>query len=116
MRVVHCALIKLIAPLPTAATITRAKDTAFAIGGFDSRIDHVRINRRDRQSNAAQLNCGQSHPQLVPGGAGVGRLVNGAFGPAINQRPVVTTSLVSSRVDRFRMQRVYGYVSDAGVL
>ncbi len=40
-RVVHRRRIKLVAPFPTAAAIARAKDSAAAIGGFDSRIDHV---------------------------------------------------------------------------
>src|SRR5262249_35883000 len=49
--VVHRTAIEFIAPFPTATAIWRAKDSTTSIGGFHRRIDHVRVDWRDCETN-----------------------------------------------------------------
>src|ERR1044072_988913 len=64
-RVVHRAGVKLVSSLPTAAAISRAKDPALAIAGLYGRVKNIRIDRRDRQADAPQVDGRQAGLQLI---------------------------------------------------
>ena len=59
-RVIHCAGVELVPPLPRRAFVIRAKDAALAIRGLNGRIHHIRIGRRNRQPNPSHIHAGQS--------------------------------------------------------
>src|SRR5262249_5322908 len=54
--------------------------------------------------------------EFVPGGAAVGRFVQGAFRPAVDERPDVPAALVGGRDQYVGVARVLHHVGDAGVL
>ena len=61
-RVIHRAGIEFVPSFPTAPTITRTEDSAFPVRGFDSCVDDIGINRRNRQADAAHLSRRQPGP------------------------------------------------------
>ena len=59
-RVIHCALIEFVAPLPGCAFVVGAKNSAFTVARLDRRIDYIRIRRGNRQSDSPHVDAGQS--------------------------------------------------------
>ena len=74
------------------------------------------LRRRDGQADAAQVLGGQAGLELRPGGAAVGRFVDGALRAAVDQRPDVPAALVGGGEQHVGVARIEDDVGDAGVL
>jgi hypothetical protein len=115
-RVVHRRHVVGVAPLPTLPAIRRAEDAAPPLLRLDRRVEDVRVRGRDGEADATEVARGQARPDLLPRRARVGRFVERAFGAAVDERPVVSASLVGRGVDGVGVVRIDYDVGDAGVL
>src|SRR5262249_32982744 len=79
------------------------------------RINHIQIAGRQGQPDSAQVFRGQAGFDLVPRLAAICGAVNGAFRPAVDQRPDVPPSLIRRSQEDVGIARVQGDIGDAGV-
>jgi len=115
-RVIHRALIKLVPPLPGCALIVRSKNPTLPIRRLNRRVNHIRIHRRNHQPNPPHIHRWQSRLQLVPGRSRVGRLINRALRPAINQSKNMPPPLIRRRINNVRIRRIELHIHHARVL
>ena len=101
--------------LPALAAVLGAVEAALLVVGLDRRVDHVGIDRRDRQPDLAHVARRQPGGQAAPGGAAVHRLVDAGASAAGQQRPDVATALVGGGVQHVGIARVELEIGDAGV-
>ena len=116
LPVIHRPQIEFVSPLPRAALIAGAEDPAFAVGRFNRGVHHIRISRRNRQSNPSHIFGRQAGFQFVPRGPGIGGFVDGTLRPAIDQREYMTPSLICRSVKNVRIRRIDRNVRHASVL
>ncbi len=102
--------------LPAFAAVGGAEEAALVGLGLDDRVDDVRVLRREREADPADVPLGHPRVELAPGLAAVDRLVNGRLGPAADERPDVAATLMRGSIDRIRVARVEQDVGDAGVV
>ena len=106
----------LAALLPGLAAVGRAPEAAGAVGQLDRCIDHVRINRRNRDAGLAHVFFRQTFGQLAPGFAAINGFVNARPGSTVHQHRYVTQPLPGDRKHHVRIARVHMHFIDARIL
>src|SRR5262249_38570167 len=107
--------VEVIASFPGSAGISGTENAAFLVGGLDAGIYDVRVHRRYGDSDTTKVLGWNATLELFPGRSGVCRLVEGAFGTAIQKGVYMTAPLVSRRIYDFRVARIERHVGDTGV-
>src|SRR5258705_3434833 len=113
LAVVHRTRIDVAQLAPGLAAIIGAKCSALGI--FNQRINDVWIAAINVQTDASRYSFGQSLRQLVPGGAAVDSLIEGAARPATIKSPGRSSPLVSGGVESHWTCRVHCQINHAGV-
>ena len=101
--------------IPACAGVGGTVDASLVALSLDDRVQDVGIRRREGQADAAHLHAGQPAGQLGPGSPRVDGLVDPRAGPAVNQRPDATATLVARGVEHVGVARVEQHLVDPGV-
>ncbi len=104
--------------LPALAAIGRAVEAARIVGGGDQRVHDVRVPRRQRQPDPADVVAvggGEPNGEAAPGGSAVLRLVDAPLGTPGHQEPGVPPALPRGGIDDVRVPRVEQHIADPGV-
>jgi len=101
---------------PRLAAVGGAVEAALVIGRLDHGIDHVGVDRRYGQADAAHVARGKAARELAPGLAGVFGLVDGGLRAAADFGVDVGAALFRGGVDPVRAARIEHHVVHAGVL
>src|SRR5205814_4817 len=104
------------APLPRDAVVGGAEDATLAVRGFDVRVEHVRVDGRDRDSDASELFVGQARYYFLPGFAAIGAAMDRALRTAVDHGEKLAAALIRGRDDDVGIARIDHDVADASVL
>ena len=103
-------------PAPVLAHVLAAEGAAVVPRRLDDRVDHVRVNRRNRHPDPPLVARRQPAVDRAPGVSAVRGLVDPGARPAVDHRPLVPPPLPRRRVHHVRVARVEVDLVDAGVL
>jgi len=116
LGVIHRARVEVVPLLPGQAIVARAMNPALAVGRFDRRVEHVGIHRRHRETDAPELDGRQTRGDLAPRLAAVGRAMDCALRPAVDEREEVAAALITCRDEHVGIAWINHDVGYAGVV
>ncbi len=102
--------------LPGRAAVGRTPDAAGGVVELDGGVEHIRLLRRDGQTDLAHVAFRQTRGKLHPGLTAIDTLVDPALGSAVDQGGHRALMLPGCGVEHIRVSRIHDDIGDSGPL